>query len=124
MAHYAFLDDNNIVTEVITGVDETELIEGKSPEDWYGELKGQKCVRTSYNTIGGVHTLGGIPLHKNYAGIGYSWDGEGFIPPQTYPSWSLDLFSYLWQAPVAKPEDGKRYTWDEATISWVEAPEL
>jgi hypothetical protein len=120
MAHYAFLD-NNIVTEVIVGIDETELIEGKSPEDWYGEFKGQPCVRTSYNTHGGVHLLGGTPLHKNYAGIGYSWDGEGFAPPQPYPSWSLDLFSYQWQAPVAMPEDDKRYTWDEATTSWVES---
>jgi hypothetical protein len=120
VAYYAFLDDNNIVTEVITGIDETELIEGKSPEDWYGEFRGKKCVRTSYNTFGGVHTLGGEPLYKNYAGIGYSWDGTGFAAPQPYPSWSLDLFSYQWQAPVAEPEEGKRYTWDEPTTSWVE----
>ena len=72
MAHYAFLDDSNIVTEVIVGVDETKLIEGKSPEDWYGEFRGQKCVRTSYNGT----------IRYNYAGIGYTYDpiDDAFIP--------------------------------------------
>ena len=113
MAHYAFLDDSHIVTEVIVGVDETELIEGLDPETWYGNFRGQKCVRTSYNAkING--------FRKNYAGIGYSWDGTGFAAPQPYPSWSLNADSYLWQAPVAMPTDGKMYNWDEATTSWVE----
>ena len=120
MAHYAFINDNNIVTEVIVGIDETETIDGLTPEEWYSNYRGQKCVQTSYNTIGNIHKLGGTPLYKNYASIGYSWDGEGFAAPQPYPSWSLDLFSYLWQAPVAMPEDGKIYNWDEATTSWVE----
>ena len=73
MAHYAFLDDNNIVTEVIVGIDETELIEGKHPETWYGEFRGQKCVRTSYNG----------KIRYNYAGIGYTYDpiDDAFIPP-------------------------------------------
>ena len=73
MAHYAFLDDDNIVTEVIVGIDETELIEGKSPEDWYGEFRGQKCVRTSYNAN----------IRYNYAGIGYLYDpiDDAFIAP-------------------------------------------
>ena len=74
MAHYAFLDENNIVTEVITGIDETELIEGLSTEEWYGNFRGQKCLRTSYNgNIRGV-----------YAGIGYSYDEEldEFIAPE------------------------------------------
>lgn len=73
MAHYAFLDDNNIVTEVIVGIDETELIEGKSPEDWYGEFRGQKCVRTSYNEN----------IRYNYAGIGFTYDpiDDAFIAP-------------------------------------------
>ena len=73
MAHYAFLDENNIVTEVITGIDETELIQGLSPEEWYGNFRGQKCVRTSYNgNIRGV-----------YAGIGYTYDpvADVFIQP-------------------------------------------
>ena len=73
MAHYAFLNDSNIVTEVIVGIDETELIEGKTPEDWYSEFRGQRCVRTSYN--------GNICY--NYAGVGYTYDpiGDAFIEP-------------------------------------------
>jgi len=73
MAHYAFLDDNNIVTEVIVGIDETELIEGKIPEDWYGEFRGQRCIRTSYNAN----------IRYNYAGIGYTYDpiDDAFIAP-------------------------------------------
>jgi hypothetical protein len=121
MAHYAFLDENNIVTEVIVGVDETELIEGLDPETWYGNFRGQVCIRTSYNTQGGVHALGGIPLHKNYAGIGYIWDGIGFAVPQPYPSWTLNAETYQWDAPTPMPTDDKRYQWDEATLSWVEA---
>lgn len=73
MAHYAFLDDNSIVTEVITGIDETELIEGLSPEEWYGNFRGQKCVRTSYNG----------KIRYNYAGIGFTYDpiDDAFIAP-------------------------------------------
>lgn len=73
MAHYAFLDENSIVTEVIVGIDETELIEGKSPEDWYGEFRGQTCVRTSYNN----------KIRYNYAGIGFTYDpiDDAFIAP-------------------------------------------
>jgi len=73
MAHYAFLDDNDIVTEVIVGIDETEFIEGKTTEDWYGEFRGQKCVRTSYNGR----------IRFNYAGVGYTYDSvdDAFIAP-------------------------------------------
>lgn len=73
MAHYAFLDDNNIVTEVIVGIDETELIEDKTPEDWYGQFRGQRCVRTSYNG----------KIRYNYAAIGYTYDpiDDAFIAP-------------------------------------------
>ena len=120
MAHYAFLDENNIVTEVIVGIDETELIEGLSPEIWYGNFRNQICKQTSYNTHAGVHTLGGTPLNKNYAGIGYSWDGTGFAAPQPYPSWTLDKETYLWTAPVAMPTDGKAYSWNEDSKSWDE----
>ena len=111
MAHWAKVE-NGIVVQV--NVVEDEFIQA-NPDRYTGEW-----IKTSYNTIGNVHTLGGTPLHKNYAGIGYTWDGTGFAAPQPYPSWSLDLFSYLWQAPVAMPEDGKKYSWDEATTSWVE----
>jgi len=120
MAHYAFLNDSNIVTEVIVGKDENEFIEGLDPETWYGNFRGQKCVRTSYNTFGGVHTNGGTPLHKNYAGIGYTWDGTGFAAPQPFPSWTLNAETYLWESPTPIPTDGKIYTWDEETKSWIE----
>ena len=112
MAHYAFLDDNDIVTEVIVGIDETELIEGKSTEDWYGEFRGQKCVRTSYNGT----------IRYNYAGVGYTYDEEAdaFIPPKPFESWVLnDQFS--WIAPINYPQDEKRYYWDEDTGNWIES---
>jgi hypothetical protein len=115
MAHYAFLDENNVVTEVITGIDETELIEGLSPEEWYGNFRGQVCKRTSYN-----HNI-----RKQYAGIGYTYDAvaDVFIAPQPFESWSLDE-NYDWQAPIDYPADGKRYSWDEANQVWVESPAI
>jgi len=109
MAHYAFLDDNNFVTEVITGVDENELIEGKSPEEWYGEFRGQKCVRTSYNG----------KIRKNYAGIGFYYDEEldAFIPQQPFPSWIFDVELCRYLPPKPKPE-GYSY-WDEEKGNWI-----
>lgn len=111
MAHYAFLNENNVVIEVITGVDETELIEDLPPEIWYGNFRNKKCVRTSYNH----------KIRKQYAGIGYSYNEEAdvFISSQPYPAWILDE-NYDWQAPVAYPDDGKNYYWDEQTTSWAE----
>lgn len=110
MAHYAFLDENNIVTEVIVGVDETELIEGKDPETWYAEFRGQVCKRTSYNGN----------IRKNYAGIGYTYNEEkdAFIPPKPFSSWLLNEQTYSWKPPVAYPEDDNFYIWDEETVSW------
>ncbi len=118
MAHYAFLDENNIVTEVILGKDEGNF-------DWeqqYGAFRGQACKRTSYNTQGGVHLLGGTPLRKNYAGIGFTYDSarDAFIPPKPFPSWVLDEDSCLWNAPVTMPTDGKPYDWDETQQQWIE----
>jgi hypothetical protein len=112
MAHYAFLDENNIVTEVIPGIDETELIDGKAPEVWYGEFRGQHCVRTSYNGN----------IRKNYAGIGYTYDEErdAFIAPQPFASWTLNEDTCRWEAPVAAPTDGKDYIWNEETQTWDE----
>lgn len=115
MAHYAFLNDNNIVTEVIVGIDETELIEGLTPEEWYGNFRNQRCVRTSYNKN----------IRKNYAGVGYKYD-EGlnaFIPPKPFNSWLLDEVSCLWYAPVEIPEiedpySGKYYVWNENILNW------
>lgn len=120
MAHYAFLDENNIVTEVIPGIDESELIEGLHPEIWYGNFRNQTCKRTSYNTYGGQHIFDEIPFRKNYANIGYIYDEirDAFIPPQPYPSWRLNEDSCIWYAPVSYPEDGNSYTWDEDSQSW------
>lgn len=115
MAHYAVLDKNNIVIQVFVGKDEDEIVEGV--EDWeiYYNAK-----RTSYNTIGNTHRLGGTPFRKNYAGIGYTYDEtrDAFIPPKTFASWILDEESCLWIAPKPKP-DGF-YTWNEEQLEWVE----
>lgn len=121
MAYYAFLDQNNVVTEVIKGIDETELIEGLDTETWYGNLRGQVCKRTSYWTKGGVHygDDGSPAFRKNYAGIGYNFDGIGFFAPQPYPSWTLDLETYYWMPPVPMPTQGDWY-WDEETLSWIQ----
>jgi len=120
MAHYAFLNTNNIVTEVIVGKDEGE--DGIDWEQHYGEFRGQTCKRTSYNTSGGVHTSGGTPYRKNYAGIGYSYDSirDAFIPPKQFASWSLNETSCLWEAPTPYPTDGKFYSWNEEQLTWVE----
>lgn len=108
MAHYAFLDANNVVTEVITGVDETELIEGLDTETWYKNFRGQVCKRTSYNNN----------IRKQYAGIGYTYDADAdvFVAPQPYPSWTLDN-NHDWQPPTPMP-DGDYY-WNEDTQTWL-----
>jgi hypothetical protein len=110
IAHYAFLDNENIVTEVIVGIDETELIEGKNPEVWYGEFRGQTCKRTSYNGN----------YRKNYAGLGYKYDEalDAFVPPKPYESWTLNEDTALWEAPVDYPTDGEVYSWNEEDGSW------
>ena len=120
MAHYAFLDSNNMVTEVIVGKNEGE--DGIDWEQHYGEFRGQTCKRTSYNTYGGVHNNGGTPYRKNYAGIGYTYDAgrDAFIAPKPYASWTVNETSCIWEAPTPYPQDDKRYTWDEPTTSWVE----
>ena len=112
MAHYAFLDANNIVVEVITGVDETELIDGIDPEVWYGNFRGQQCVRTSYNGN----------IRKQYAGIGYTYDAvnDVFICPQPYGSWTLDD-NFDWQPPTPMPVvEGKKFAWFEPNRVWIE----
>ena len=123
MAHYAFLDENNIVTEVIVGKDEGE--DGVDWEAHYGAFRGQTCKRTSYNTIGGVHSSGGTPYRKNYAGIGYTYDEDrdAFIPPRPFASWTLNESTCLWDSPVPHPDDGELYTWDEATTNWLPVSE-
>lgn len=118
MAHYAFLDANNVVTEVIPGKDEGE--NGIDWEQHYGEFRGQTCKRTSYNTIGGVHMNGGTPFRKNYAGIGYTYDEQrdAFIPPKPFASWVLNEDTCQWKAPVPMPTDGQRYAWNETNLAW------
>ena len=120
MAHYAFLDSNNIVTEVIVGKDEGE--NGIDWEQHYGEFRGQVCKRTSYNTYGGVHSNNGTPLRKNYAGIGFTYDAtrDAFIPPKPYASWLLNETSCIWESPTSMPNDGKMYLWNEEQLAWVE----
>lgn len=110
MAHYAFLDENNIVTEVIVGVDETELIEGLNTETWYSNFRGHSCKRTSYNGN----------IRKNYAGIGYVYDEErdAFIPPRPFESWPLNEETCQWEPPVDYPNDGFTYRWNEEELDW------
>ena len=123
MANYALLDENNLVTTVISGKDETD-----TSHDWelfYGEFHGCIAKRTSYNTSLNQHRLGGEPFRGNYAGIGYTFNQsiDAFIPPKPYQSWLLDEAVCSWNAPVPYPNDGKDYKWDEPTISWVEIPQ-
>jgi hypothetical protein len=111
MAHYALLDNNNIVVNVITGLDETELIEGLSPEEWYGNFHNQTCVRTSYN-----HRI-----RKQYAIIGGTYDpiNDVFVAPKPYASWVLNE-NHDWEPPVPKPNNDSY--WDEEGLSWVDSP--
>jgi hypothetical protein len=116
MAHFAKVQ-NGLVTQVIVAEPEFfEIFVDTSPGEW---------IQTSYNTHGGVHANGGTPLRKNYAGIGFTYDRtrDAFIPPQPFPSWVMDEDTCLWNAPTAYPEDGKTYSWNEATTTWVEVTE-
>lgn len=108
MDYYAFLDENKVVTEVISGKDQGS--DNTDWEQWYGEFRGQVCKRS--RTDG---------FRKNYAGVGYTYDfvRDAFIPPKPFPSWVLDEVTCQWDAPVAMPTDSQRYYWDEATTSWV-----
>ena len=121
MAHYAFIDQNNIVIDVITGRDEDDLAEGvTSWEEYYGERRGLRCLQTSYNTYAGVHAFSGTPFRGNYAGLGFTYDDDldAFIPPKHYSSWVLDEATYSWQAPVPYPTDGLSYKWNESETDW------
>lgn len=116
MAHFAKVN-NGIVEQVIVAEPEFfDTFVDSSPGQW---------IQTSYNTHGGVHANGGTPLRKNYAGIGYSYDAQrdAFIPPKPYASWLLNEDTCLWDAPVAMPTDGGRYTWNEATQAWDAVPD-
>jgi hypothetical protein len=114
MAHYAFIDENSIVVEVITGRNETEVVDGISDwEKYYEEFRpGLTCKRTSYNGN----------IRKNFAGVGFTYDStrDAFIAPKIFDSWTLNEDTCEWEAPVPYPTDEKTYSWDETTVSWVE----
>lgn len=114
MAHFAKVFGGVVQQVIVAEPEFFATFVDTSPGEW---------IQTSYNTIGGVHTQGGTPLRKNYAGIGYTYDKErdAFIPPKTYQSWVLNEDTCLWEPPVPEPQDGKVYQWDEGSISWVEA---
>lgn len=132
MAHYAFLDENNIVTEVITGKDEndTDTLPNSfaSWEEYYSSLRGYAtCKRTSYNTSANTHSGDGVAFRGNYAGIGFTYDetNDVFIPPKTYESWILDENTWTWIAPIPMPElteqqqaEYNYYSWNEVTVNW------
>ena len=113
MSHFAQLDENNIVIRVL--VIEQETID----TGLFGEPSS--FVQTSYNTKAGIHLLGGTPLRKNYAAVGFTYDAQrdAFIPPKIYNSWVLDEDTCLWKSPVEAPNDDKSYNWDENSLSWI-----
>jgi hypothetical protein len=115
MAHFAKLDQNNVVVFVTVGRQEDD---GKEAE--LSARTGDVYKQTSYNTRGGVHQYGGTPFRKNFAGIGYTYDEQrdAFIPPKPFASWVLNEESCLWESPVPAPEEGD-WIWDEASLSWV-----
>ena len=119
MAHYAILDENNVVIDVFVGLDEGQ--DGVDWEQWYSEFRGQTCKRTSYNTIAGKHLYDGVPFRKNYAHIGGTYDPvrDAFIPPKDFPSWTLDEETCLWKAPIPKPVDAYLPRWDENNQIWI-----
>ena len=124
MAHFAKLGTGNIVTAVHVVSNDVATTE-QAGVDFLNDLYKTRDVwkKTSYNTKGGVHLLGGTPFRKNYASIGYTYNQtkDAFIPPKPFDSWILNEDTCLWEAPVAYPSDGKEYEWDESSKSWVES---
>jgi hypothetical protein len=114
MSHFAKVVSGRVVSVIAAEPEFFDTFVDSTPGEW---------IQTSYNTHGNVHALGGTPLRANYAGIGYFYNPrqDVFYEPQPFPSWILDTASWLWQAPVNHPNDGKLYNWDETTQSWIEA---
>ena len=120
MAHFAEIDENNVVTRVLVVSNDQE---DRGHDFLSNDLGlGGTWLKTSYNTVGGVHSNGGTPFRKNYAGIGFTYDSDrdAFIPPKPFNSWNLNEDTCLWDSPVPYPTDGKMYTWNEDTTSWKE----
>lgn len=115
MSHFAKVCDGKVVQVIVAEPEFFDTFVDSSPGTW---------IQTSYNTYGGKHLLGGTPLRKNYAGIGYTYDSarDAFIPPQPFTSWTLNEESCLWEAPIPMPTDGEMYSWDEANQTWVKVP--
>jgi hypothetical protein len=122
MAHYAELDENNIVLRVL--VVSNEFIDDEDGQNHLANIcnLGGVWKKTSYNTSGGVHLLDGVPFRKNYAGIGYFYDEvkDAFIPPKPFASWTLNTATCLWESPIPYPNDNKGYDWNETTQEWIE----
>ena len=116
MSHFAKVLDGKVTQVIVAEPDFFNTFVDTSPGEW---------IQTSYNTHGNQHTNGGTPLRGNYAGIGYTYDTQNdvFYAPKPFASWILNESTWLWEAPVAMPDDDKRYEWDEATISWKEVTE-
>jgi hypothetical protein len=113
MEHYAFLDENNVVTEVIVG-------DAGTTEEQYADIRGQVCKRTSYGTCMGKNP-DGVPFRKNFAGVGFSYDAsrDAFIPPKLYDHWVLDEETCTWVPPVPYPNDGALHMWYEPEYRWI-----
>ena len=118
MSHWAEIDESNIVIRVLVG-DDRAMTEEESYQ-WLIDNLGGTWIQTSYNTKNNVHALGGTPLRKNYAGIGFRYDPirDAFIPPKPFPSWNLNEETCNWEAPIPRPSDTEMYTWSEETQSW------
>jgi hypothetical protein len=112
MSHYAKVLDGKVVQVITADASFFDTFVDSSPGTW---------IQTSYNTHGGVHSLGGTPLRANYAGIGYIYDAthDVFYAPQPYPSWTISAPTWIWQPPTPMPTDGKEYIWDETTKTWI-----
>ena len=120
MAHFAEINAEGIVLRVLVVADAQE---DRGQEFLADDLGlGGTWKKTSYNTVGGVHSNGGTPYRKNYAGIGFKYDNalDAFIPPKPFASWDLNEDTCLWEAPTPMPTDDKMYAWDEDTTSWKE----
>jgi hypothetical protein len=133
MAHYAIINENNFVTFVHVGKDESDIVLDNNGNKINWETY-YNAKRTSYNTSGGVHYTNGEPsqdqskaFRKNYAGVGYYYDSirDAFIPPKPFPSWILNEDTCLWESPIPYPNDGNIYQWNEETGNWQQVfPEL